>query len=116
MRTRTRQGRLALASLGTAFALVGAACSDSNDTPGASGPDPTDGVVDISGATRIVALQPFDDCEAELAYLKEQALAVVGPYGVSGVGPIGIATGAAEDSTGGGGVAGGPPAPAGPAT
>ena len=116
MRTRTRHRRLALASLGTAFALVGAACTDGNDSPGAGGPDTTDGgVVDISGATRIVALQPFDDCEAELAYLKEQALAVVGPYGVSGVGPIGIATGAAED-TAGGGAAGGPAPPAGPAT
>ena len=120
MRTRTRQRRLALASLGTAFALVGAACTDRNDTPGAAGPDTTDGgVVDISGAQRIVALQPFDDCDAELAYLKEQALAVVGPYGVSGVGPIGIATGGAvEDSAGAGGGSAppSPGAPAGPAT
>ena len=69
-----------------------------------AGPGTSGDTVDLGNAQLIVALQPFDSCDDELAYLKEQALAVVGPYGISGFGPISIAgNGVAEDATASGG-------------
>ncbi len=102
MRMRTRLGRLL-----PLVALAAGACTGGGSAgPAQSGDGDT---VDLGNTQLIAALKPFDSCDDELAYLKEQALAVVGPYGINGLGPVGYrATGLAEDTASGGPTAGAP--------
>jgi hypothetical protein len=104
-------------------ALAVGACTSGGTTPTAhSGGNGGNGAaVDLGSTKLIVALKPFDDCDGELAYLKDKASAVVGPYGIGGLGgPIMYANGgavpaAASDSAAGAGAgaSGGTAGPAG---
>ena len=76
-------GLVALAALS-----VAAGCTASGETgaPGGAAPTTTGGgsTEVLADLSLVSALQPFDACEDLLAYVKDQALQRVGPYGLQG--------------------------------
>lgn len=85
------------AAVAAAAAVAVAVATTAPDTPGGTGR--TGGTVDL-GPVQRVALQNFGSCEALLAYYREHARTLVGPYGLSGnvtlaaTGGVDIAAGA----------------------
>ena len=84
---------LLLAALVSLF--IAGACS-SDTTPGTSGTTTTTTLeeINLDDVQFVSALVSFDSCDNLLAYLQEQAIARVGPYGLEGgnwYGPVGIA-------------------------
>jgi uncharacterized secreted protein with C-terminal beta-propeller domain len=84
----TRGVRRGLALL-AAITVIAAGCTSGGDAdqpaarPAGNGAD--DPVVTLpDDAVLVRALQPFDSCDTYLAYVKERALEMVGPYGLDG--------------------------------
>lgn len=72
-----------LLTLMLGMALLGAACS--------SGPFASDDEADLDEIELTAALQSFDDCDAFLDHVEQEALERVGPYGLEGAdygGPV----------------------------
>jgi uncharacterized secreted protein with C-terminal beta-propeller domain len=81
-----------------AITVIAAGCTSGGDAEPAARPtDATEPVVSLPDDVQLVrALQPFDSCDTYLAYVKERALELVGPYGLGGgYGPVGFAEGGA---------------------
>ncbi len=67
------------------LALVAAGCSGDDDDGSAANPDDREPVeVEIPDLTLAAALTPFDSCDALLGWIKAEAGARVGPYGLGG--------------------------------
>lgn len=72
--------RRKLAALTVAGVLAVTACSAGSDTSKGK-----DGVIDPGDIQLVAALEPFGACDEFLAWVKDEALERVGPYGLAGV-------------------------------
>lgn len=98
---RWRRRVTGIVALLAALALAAGACSgdDGSSSPAPSGARDQGGVrvVELPDLTLAASLTPFDSCDALLGWIRDEAAARVGPYGLPGTGWYGPLVDVAED-------------------